>query len=277
MTVEIDEKLLEEFETAMLFRGSHPEKSKELCAMEWSALLAGEKQSDKPSCVDETIRAFMISCNDNWTEDDRQLLKPFVVLSLGTASGPTLAGRRGIACLDWTMRVHRSLWLEAAGLKDFATRLRDLPEIVDKAGFDVALAIQNEAIRDARDAWAAWAAWDARDAWAAWAAWAAWDARAAWDAWATWDAWDARDARDAWDAWDARDAWDAWDAWDARDAWATRLFLVAVVEFEKRGFVPETPVEQLKEVAIETWQALAKKTRESELELLGRLIEMGEK
>jgi hypothetical protein len=79
----------------------------------------------------------------------------------------------------------------------------------------------------ARDAKAAWAAWDARDAKVAWDAKVARDAKAAWTARAAWDAWAAWTARAAWDAWAAWDARDARDAWAARDARAARLEALA--------------------------------------------------
>jgi hypothetical protein len=85
--------------------------------------------------------------------------------------------QRAIAALDWTMRVHRPLWLDAAGLHEHAETMRALPEIVDEATSKAAIEAQDAAI------WAAWAAWDA---WAARAAWDAWDARDALQRLAEW-------------------------------------------------------------------------------------------
>ncbi len=93
------------------------------------------------------------------------------------------------------MRVQTPAWLELAGLKDEAAKLRALPALTSSEIAAACQSVIEEARSKAAAAWAAaWAA--ARDA--------AWDAArdaardAAWDA-----AWDA--ARDA--AWDA--AWDA--------------------------------------------------------------------
>jgi hypothetical protein len=164
----IDKARFERFEKAHLLSGNHlasPEIAEKACAMEWAAYLANEPHSDSPTCVDRVIRGYVISLNDNWTDAERDRLKPYIPRTLGTRSTAGLETKRAVMALDWTFRVHRPIWLEAAGLAEHAAKMRALPEIVDEATSSVAVAAQAKAIGAAR---AAWAARDARGAWDAW-------------------------------------------------------------------------------------------------------------
>jgi hypothetical protein len=202
-----------------LASGGHSSPEAGMCVMEATAYIAGEKFSDSPECVSPVIAAFCRSWNDGLGDEARnRLLKPYITKIIGTNTGAADDEVRAWMATDWLVRVQTPAWLDLAGLKDDAERLRNLPALTSS---EIALAVQDtldqvraSASSRAAAAWAAaWAA--ARDA-ARDAAWAA--ARdAAWDA--AWAA--ARDAaRDA--AWAAaraaaRDA--AWAA--ARDAaWA---------------------------------------------------------
>jgi hypothetical protein len=266
----LDQERLTALDRVTLAHGSHTSLDEGACAMELVSYIAGEKEfSDHPACACPLLTGFVISLNDNWTGEDRQGLKPFLPRLIGTRSTKAVETQRAIACLDWTMRVHRPLWLDAAGFTEHAAKMR-APEIVDEASFRVAEAAQAEAIADAWAAWAARDAWDARDAWAAWNARAA---RAAWAARDAWAAWNARAARAAWAARDAWDAWNARDAWDARDAWATVGVLVAARAGDALG--ADAKEQQRIEAGVAALKAVAAQVRTAELELLDRLIGIG--
>ena len=166
-------------DNVFLNTGSHSDPSEGVCAMEMVAYIAKEPHTDRPVCACPVITAFVISLNDSWTDEQRQALKPFLPRIIGTRKGVDAEVKRGIMTLDWTMRAHRPLWLEAAGFAEIAAQMRALPEIVDEASFKPAMELQMEAIAAARSAWDAWDAWSARSARSAWAAWDAWAARSA--------------------------------------------------------------------------------------------------
>ena len=48
----------------VLKSGKHTSLSDGMCAMEFASFLAKEPFSDSPSCVDPTIRAYIITWND---------------------------------------------------------------------------------------------------------------------------------------------------------------------------------------------------------------------
>lgn len=77
-------------ETYELLNGSHKERAAGMCAMEFVSYLANEPHSDRPTCVSPLITSFIISCNDRWTSDERQLLKPYLKRSIGTRDGKDL-------------------------------------------------------------------------------------------------------------------------------------------------------------------------------------------
>ena len=173
-----------------LVKGTHPSPQDGLCAMEFTAYLAGEPHSDQPVCVSPILRSFCIELNDRWDDEMRQRLRPYLVRCIGTTDD----GRdeeRGYLCLDWQIRTFLPAWLRLAGLTEEAERVAELESIVDLKTAKTAGPIVREARTKADAARAA-----------AWAA--AWDAAGA----AAWDAAGAA-ARDA--AWAA--AWAA--AWDA--------------------------------------------------------------
>jgi hypothetical protein len=214
-----------DLESVRLYRGTHeePNGKKEGCLLEWASYLAGEPWSDHPDCVSPVIAAFGRRWNDDLSDDDRQILLPYLPKILNTRGTEAQESKRAWMVTDWMVRVHLLAWLELAGLTEQATAVRGLPMLTSATKWKKAEPTVRKARKEAAAAWDAArdAAWDAaRDAaWAAARA-AAWDAAgaAAWDAaWAAARA-AARDA--AWDAARAaagdaaRDA--AWDA--ARDA-----------------------------------------------------------
>lgn len=116
-----------------LRRGKHATRNDGVCAMEAAAWMAGEPHSDQPKCVCPTIAAFLRSWNDTLPDEDRdRLLKPLVLVVLGTRSTPEVARRRSLLALDWFVRVFTPAWLALTpSLEPHATALRSLAEIVD--------------------------------------------------------------------------------------------------------------------------------------------------
>jgi hypothetical protein len=173
-----------------LSHGSHATPQQGRCAMEWVSYIAGEPHSDTPACVSPVLRGFGISLNDNWDDEQRQKLRPYLARCIGTA-GDGRDVERGWLAMDWLIRVFTPRFLDLVPeLHEHAARLRVLSPVMASVALDDAMTV----LGDARQASAAAGA----AAWAAAGAAARDAARAA--------------ARDA-----ARDA--AWAA--ARDAaWA---------------------------------------------------------
>ncbi len=182
----------------VLDKGSHRKPDEGMCVMEAAAYLAGEPWSDRPTCVSGVLTNFAMSLNDNWDDDQRQKLIPFIPRMIGTA-GDGQDEARGYLALDWLIRTFTPVWLDLAGLTIEAQELRELRRIVDLVSAQSA----GPVVRSARDK--AYAARDAARA-AAWAAAGAAAGDAAWAA-AGAAAGDAAGAAAGDAAWDA--AWAA--------------------------------------------------------------------
>jgi hypothetical protein len=68
-----------------LYTGEHDASEGKRCAMEFVAYLAGERHTDRPKCVDPQIGAFMRALNDMLTDEPRQMLRPYLARTIGTA------------------------------------------------------------------------------------------------------------------------------------------------------------------------------------------------
>lgn len=68
-----------------LYHGEHDASDGRRCAMEWVAYLAGEKHSDNPVCVDQRLGDFFVTLNDGLDYERRQLLRPYLARTIGTA------------------------------------------------------------------------------------------------------------------------------------------------------------------------------------------------
>ncbi len=244
MTTIIPERLAA-LPTISLDKGSHNDFEGGHCAMEVVSWLAGLGFTDAPDCASRVLRSYTIGLNDQWQQEDRQNLVPFLPRMVGTANDGKDEARSYLA-LDWLIRIYTPAFLDLANLSAEAQALRDLRRIVDMATAEAAgpvVRAGREKARAARDA-----AGDAARA-AAWAA--AWDA--AWDA-AGGAAWDAAGdaAGDA--AWDA--AGDA--AGDAARvaAWvASRVASRDAARDAARAALAPT-VETLKASALELLEAM---------------------
>jgi hypothetical protein len=196
-----------ELEQLRLDRGSHHSFQEGHCLLELVSVFAREPFTDAPTCVSPVLRTYGMALNDQWDDEQRQLLKPFIPRMVGTA-GDGLDETRSYLALDWLIRTYTPAWLDLAGLTEVAAELRALRQIVDMVAAEAAGPVVRKSRDQAGDAAGAAAgaaaraaaraaAGDAAGAAAGVAAWAA-AGDAAWAA-----------ARDA-----ARDA--AWAA--ARDA-----------------------------------------------------------
>lgn len=132
-----------------LAHGSHSTPQQGACFNELASVLAGEPFSDSPACVSPLVRRLGMSLNDRLDDERRQLLRPFVLRSLGTADDGREEERRQM-CNEWLLHQTLPRLLDAAGRKEAATRLRELPA-------DLAVKSVRKAIWQARDE-----AWEAR-------------------------------------------------------------------------------------------------------------------
>ena len=171
-----------DLDTLTLSRGGHQAGGGEFCVMEAVAFIAGEPWTDHPKCASRVIGAFMRSWNDDLDDDQRQMLKPYVLRLAGTAGTPDQEDRRAFMAADWAVRTYTPVLLRLAGLTDDADALERLPAIVDITTAKSAMDTISGARKRADAAWdAAWdavgdAVGDAAGAAAGAAAWAAaWD------------------------------------------------------------------------------------------------------
>ena len=137
--------------------------------MEAVAYFAGEPHSDKPKCACPVLTQYGITLNDRFSDDERQLLKPFIKKLIGTRDGNSQKRAEFLAHQAGTVFV--PLALDSIGLSSHAEALRKI-----KLGNLSGLSGLNSAARSAASA-ARWAAADSAAASAAWAASAASAAR----------------------------------------------------------------------------------------------------
>ena len=114
-----------------LEKGGHANPKDGLCFLEAVAYLTGEPHSDRPECVSPVLGSWGRAINDAMPDARRQELKVFIFEMVGTA-GDGKDEARSFMCADFAVGVIAPMALDAAGLSDHATKLRELPEIVDK-------------------------------------------------------------------------------------------------------------------------------------------------
>jgi hypothetical protein len=124
--------------------------------MELVGYVAGEPWSDHPQCASSILTSFLIRLNDRLDDEDRQVLKPYIVRLVGTNTGLADEETRQWMLTDWL--VHEALpgLLRQADLGAHADALEQLVAITDRATYDAS----RPARRAARDA-----AWAKRSAW----------------------------------------------------------------------------------------------------------------
>jgi hypothetical protein len=117
----------------VLQRGQHDTLADGGDVMEFAAWVAGEPHSDHPDCVSRVFGAFARPVND-WLDDaERQQLLPFVVLAVGTNTGPDDDRTRLFLCADAAVRVFLPLALDALGKPDQAQAFRAREAVRDRA------------------------------------------------------------------------------------------------------------------------------------------------
>ncbi|MDP2712332.1 MAG: hypothetical protein Q8O56_14030, partial [Solirubrobacteraceae bacterium] len=153
-----------------LYRGGHnppPANTDaadlQLCIREAISWVAGEPHSAQPACQCPVIGTAMLRFNDRVDDATRQLLlQPKVSGDPKTSLGVRSVGtrddgyqtQRGYMASDFAVRIALPIWLDASGRTDAAQRLRDLPEIVDRATAIAARDIVREIRNDLPDWWA---------------------------------------------------------------------------------------------------------------------------
>lgn len=120
--------------------------------MEVVAWLAGEGHTDAPDCASPVLRSFTISLNDQWDQQQRQKLIPFLPRMVGT-NGDGQDETRSYLALDWLIRTYTPAWLDLAGLTAEAQELRDLRRIVDLVAAQQAGPVVRAAQEKAAAAW----------------------------------------------------------------------------------------------------------------------------
>ena len=126
-----------------LSAGGHSGPEDGACFNELASMLAGQPFSAAPACVSTVIQRMGMTLNDRLDDERRQLLRPFVLRSLGTASDGRDAERRQL-CTEWLLHHALPDLLEQAGRNEAADKLRALPG-------DLAVEGVRRAIREARD------------------------------------------------------------------------------------------------------------------------------
>src|SRR5690349_5040779 len=142
-----------------LSKGSHKTAEAGRCAMEWVAYIAGEPHTDQPVCVSPVLRSFGISLNDNWDDEQRQKLRPYLARCIGTA-GDGRDQERGWLAMDWLIREFTPAFLELVPAKygdsaTYAEKLRACGPVLSVHALDEAMITLKEAQRASNAAGAA--------------------------------------------------------------------------------------------------------------------------
>jgi hypothetical protein len=132
--------------------GAHDGPDDGHCFMEVVSMFAEEPFTDQPQCVSPYLRRFGTALNDRAADEQRQDLKRFIPMLVGTA-GDGLDEKRRWYGADHVVRVVAPKWLERAGLGEHAAALRAVAPIVDRASCDAAYevcCVAREAARELR-------------------------------------------------------------------------------------------------------------------------------
>ena len=147
--------------TLKLSHGSHSTPEAGLCLMEAVAYFAGEAHSDAPACACPVLSKYGMGLNDAFTDDERELLKPFIRQLIGTRDEKAQRPRAEYLAHQ-AGTVFTPIALDACGLIELAASLRkikmsDLKELENAASAAciAAGAAQSSAKSAARAAWSA--------------------------------------------------------------------------------------------------------------------------
>ena len=92
--------------------GNHP-AGNAACLMEMTALLAGEKHTDRPQCACPVITSFAMRLNDVLPDDLRQMLKPYAPAFINTRDGHEKERREYLVLR--AVNVFAPFWLRLTG------------------------------------------------------------------------------------------------------------------------------------------------------------------
>ena len=162
-------------ENLVLKCGSHDTREDGVCAMEAVAWIAEEDHSDRPEGECPIIGAFLRSWNDSIPTDEERtaLIKPLLVLVVGTKSAKEIETKRGWMCADWLVHEFYPTWLDACGQQyavhtavlRLAPEITNLKSVLDLSPVFLAIGKQSDADwRAARDEMVAMVARDEMDA-----------------------------------------------------------------------------------------------------------------
>jgi len=113
---------MRKFSEIKLAKGNHKPET-DLCVMEAVAYFAGERHSDRAACACPAITSFAIAINDMCTDEQRQRLKPYIPLIVGTRDGNEL---KRAELFTWkAIRVSAPYWLRRARLNHLADELAE--------------------------------------------------------------------------------------------------------------------------------------------------------
>lgn len=122
---------IEDLPAIVLSCGFHDNPNEGMCLLEAASLFAGEDFSDHPACVDPVIAAFGRAWNDGMrTDKEREQLKQYIPLIVGTNKGAALSEKRAWMAADWLIREHAVAFLSLTpSLAHHAEALKNLPPI----------------------------------------------------------------------------------------------------------------------------------------------------
>ena len=86
-------------QTVRLARGRHRSPDEGACVMELASMLAGERFTDRPSCVDPVLAAYLRALNDRLDARRRLDLRPYAAAVVGTNGNRSATRRRRRRCL----------------------------------------------------------------------------------------------------------------------------------------------------------------------------------
>lgn len=107
--------------------GAHSSPEKGFCVMEAVSILAGEPFGDGPPCTDGPLRRAAIRLNDRATDEQRQLLRPFIPRMIGTAEDGHTQARRLIAANSLMTALPK--WMRAAKCDEIAEKIEQCGEL----------------------------------------------------------------------------------------------------------------------------------------------------
>jgi hypothetical protein len=81
--------------------GAHSSPHEGVCVVELASVIAGEKFSDRPSCVCPLIGAFLRGWNDRAPHAQRQRLSPYAARIVGSRGNRRVTRQRRDICLEW--------------------------------------------------------------------------------------------------------------------------------------------------------------------------------